>query len=171
MWRACSGAGVRLARAHVSRAVVRLFSHDCAGAVHISELDVEVAHQGLAELLAEARVCPQNVARAGLFDGKHRDGAALGFVRAQQRGWSFASQDARELPSQVMDVLNARVAAETAGRRHYMCGVPGDEYAIGLQPLGDLGGGFPMHDAVDRYRNVCRSERTDHEVERAVWRQ
>src|SRR6185437_11730393 len=56
---ACSGASVRLAWAHVGRAVVGLFGHDGAGPVYITELDIELAHQGLAPLGAEARIRSQ----------------------------------------------------------------------------------------------------------------
>src|SRR6185437_2031206 len=115
MRRARSGSGARLARAHVNRTVVRLVLRDRGGTVHVSELDVEIAHEGLAPLGTEARIRAQNVSGAGLLDGQLRDRPALGLIGVEERARRFAFQDTCELPGQVVGVLNTCVASEAAG--------------------------------------------------------
>ena len=65
-----------------------------------------------------------------------------------------AADHLRQLPREIVRVVDAGVAAEAAVRRHEMRGVADDENAAVLESLRHIGGGAPARVAVDAHRQV-----------------
>ena len=109
-----------------------------------------VARQDCRLRVRPAAPVPHAEVRIGLSDG-----AALFPVGLKQPRRSPALQDRRELPSEVVDVLDARVGAEAAGGREAVSGIAAEENAPNPKAFGHL--------------RRARPERDIDELDRQVW--
>ena len=100
------------------QAVVPVVRDDRVGPVAVAEVDGRVVGHRVQVLLAELGREPQHVARVRLLDDLRRDRPPLGVVGRQQARPRVAAHDVRELPGQVVRVLDADVSAVASRRRH-----------------------------------------------------
>src|SRR6185503_13636518 len=99
---------------------------DRARAVDVAKLDVEVVGERLEILGAEIRRRPSDVARVRLLHGELPDWTTLGLVRGEQARTGNALQHERQLPRQIVAVVDPGVAAEAPVRRHQVRRVAGE---------------------------------------------
>src|SRR5262249_10464685 len=81
------------------------------------------------------------------------DGPALRVVRVEQPGAGRAREYLRELPGEVVRVLDATVRAKAAGRRPAVRGVAAQE-----PPCGPVAAGDPGGDREGQHRPVCAGD-------------
>ena len=93
---------------------------------------------GIKFSLPRGRIEAEHISRVGLLGGESSDRLAFGVVRREQRLVCPAVENVRELPREVVPVLDPAVAAEPARRGHDVRRVAGDEDATLLQPFGVL---------------------------------
>jgi hypothetical protein len=96
-----------------------------------------------------------------LLGGERPGRPALCLVRIEQRRARPAGVMCRQLPAEVVGVLDAHVEPERAGRRHLVGGVAGDEHVADAVPVGDPRGRRPGHRAHDADRHVEADRPTD----------
>ena len=101
----------------------------------------------------------EHVAGVRLLGREGADRPPLGVVRVEQLGPCPPVENVRELPREVVPVLNTAVAAEPTGRRHLVHRVPGEEDAALLEPLGIRGRRRPALHVLDLDRDVRVAER------------
>src|SRR5690606_33162033 len=94
-----------------------------------ADLDRQVVDERLRVAGAALRHDARRVPRISLMNRKLADRLALLRVALEQPRSRPAFQYHRELPREIVRVLHARVAAETAVRRHDVRGVAGEENA------------------------------------------
>jgi hypothetical protein len=80
-------------------------------------------------------------------------------VRVQQRITGLALQHQRELPRQVVAVLNARIATQAVGRRMAVCGITGEEDAALAIVRSDHMIDLPRADALDLHLDARVADR------------
>ena len=156
-----------LVRVLPQRAVLAGLRHDGIRVVPIAELDRRLVDDRHQVLLAERGIEPEDVPRVGLLDRELGDRPALGVVGREQAGTGLAAQDGRELPGQVVGVVDAGVAAEAAGRGHHVGRVAREEGPPLLEPLGPVGHRAPALDVLDLHVDVRIAERAPHVLDAA----
>ena len=110
----------------------------------------------------------RDVARVGLLDRELADRLALGLVGVEQLRAGDALEHQRELPGEIVRVVDAGIAAEAAVRRHQMRGVAGQEDAAVLEMARHVGGRAPARDAVDLDRQVGNAGAGAHELDQPL---
>src|SRR5258708_21022108 len=83
---------------------------------------------------------------------------ALGVVAIEKRLVRRAAEWRGDLPRQIVNVLEAGVETEAAGRRHLMGGVSGQENRAVAEAVGNNGGSLPGTDAQHRYRQLRNAD-------------
>ena len=136
-------------------------------AIEIAELDVEIRHQRLEVGRAQIGGGAGDVAGVGLLDRELADRPPLRVVARQQLRAGDPLEHERELPGQVVCVLDAGIAAEAAVRRHQVGGVAGEEDATVLKAARHVGGRPPPREPGDLHRQV-RVRRPRHARARQV---
>ena len=144
----------RIVVAAILTVVLAVLGRDRRRAVEIAELDVEIGCRRLKVLGTEIGRRARDIARVGLLDGELGDRLALDLVGLQQLRASHALEHQRQLPREIVGIVNARVAAEAAIGGHQVSGVAGQEDAPVAKPARHVGGGTPARDAIDLHGQV-----------------
>ena len=166
--RARARAPVRRRRVLAHRAVLAGLLEHGRGVHERADLDGEVVDRRLDVVGAALRDDPRRVARVGLLDRHPAQGAALGVVGVQERGPGLALHDRRELPREVVGVLDPGVAAEAAVGGHDVRGVARQEHAAVGEARRHVGLRLPVGDVEDLHGQVGRADRGDEQLPRAL---
>jgi hypothetical protein len=136
--------------------------------IDITEFDVEIVRQRFVVGGAEIGGGARHVARVSLLDGKLRHRFALGLVAVEQPWAGHAFEHHCQLPSEVVGIMDTRVAAETAVGRHEVCGVADDEDAPALELARHVGGCAPARHAIDLDVEVGHAGASAHQLDQPL---
>src|SRR5262249_59761008 len=91
--------------------VVSRLRKDRGGLIEVAQLDVEVVGERLKVLFPEELSRARDVSRIRLLDGEGRSGTPLRFVRLEEFRPGNMFQHERQLPCEVVAVVDAAIAA------------------------------------------------------------
>jgi hypothetical protein len=117
--------------------------------IDVTEFDVEIVRQRFVVGGAQISGGARHVSRVSLLDGKLRHRFALGLVAVEQPWAGHAFEHHRQLPGEVVGIMDTRVTAEPAVGRHEVCSVADDEDAPALELARHVGGCAPAGHAID----------------------
>src|SRR4029450_5539982 len=118
---------------------------DCAVWIELPEDDGEIVddrlnrRQPIRWVLEPRRKTSQRLSQRPLCGLK-----TFGVIAVQQRDVGTVLQHERQLPREIVGIVNAGVAAESAGRRNGVGGVANQEYAPFAEPVRDRGDDIPV---------------------------
>jgi hypothetical protein len=126
------------------RAIVIRLRNECAGGIALAEDNVVAVDYFHGRRQPSLRILePRLQPRERLLDRADHDGMPFGLVRIEQRRDGAAARHVRQLPRQVVSVLDARVPTECTCRRHQVRGVANEKRAPFAEPVGHTGGDRP----------------------------
>jgi len=96
---------------------------------------------------------------------------AFRFVAIEQRGVRFAVKHGRDLPGQVLRILNAQIHAKAAARRGLMRGVADEEYVAAAEAVRHHGRAVPEVDAEDFHGKVGGADGPANQLDASLRRQ
>src|SRR5215469_15341811 len=117
--------------------------------VAVADLHREVVDDWLNVLRAQVRCDPRDVPGVGLLDGQVPDGSALRVIGLQERWPGGPGEHQRQLPGQVVRILDTGVSPVSAIRRDDVRGITGEEHPPALVGVGALGDRLPGSDVLD----------------------
>ena len=123
-----SGTPQGFARIFVS-AVEVLVGDDRRRLIEITDLDVEIVGERLKVLRPKVGGRPRDVARVCLLDGELPHRAPFHLIGLEQLWARDPFQHHRQLPRQVVSVVDPGVTAKAAIGRHQMRGIAGQKHA------------------------------------------
>ena len=170
MRRAGARATVEGRRREMQDTVVGVLAEDRRRAHDEPDLELDVRHRRLRVIRAALGHDARGVARVGLPDHELAERQALGLVGVEQARPGVALDDRRELPGEVVRVLDAGVAAEAAVGRYDVRGVAREEHPARLEALGAVRLGLPGSDVDELHRHVGPDRRAQ-ELQRSLLRQ
>ena len=145
---------------------------DCLGAVPIAEVDDIRVREAHARPLGRAcgvevnlRMCHAN---EGLIERELCHRAALVLIGIEERRACIAAEHEGEFPGQIMRVRDTRAHPKSAGRRHDVCGIPGEEYPPLLETIREARGDLPREDAEDFDREIGHADGGAHQCTTAL---
>jgi hypothetical protein len=106
--------------------------------IEVANLDVEIMDHRLVIFDAKMAGRAGYVARIGLLDGELANRPALSLVGGKESGPSHPIQHIGQLPSEIVRIVNAGVAAEPTIGRHNMGRVADQEHAAQLVVARDI---------------------------------
>ncbi len=142
--------------------------HGLVVAVHVAELDLEIGHQRLEVGRAEVGRGARHVPGVGLLDGETPDGPSLLAVGGQQSGARVALHCPRELPGEVVRVVDAGVPSEASVRRHHVRRVAHEEDAAIRVARRDVRARAPTRHSVDPHLEIRHPRRGSHEPDEVI---
>jgi hypothetical protein len=136
-----SGRLMRILEEIAARVLLR---QDGRGGVSVAEDDEFVRHDGFGWRQAHVEILePGREPREGLRQRARRDRAPFRVIRVEQPRIRGTRHDRRELPREVVRVVDAGVAPKSAGGRHDVRGVTDQEHPALAEPISDLTGDLP----------------------------
>src|SRR6267142_1287857 len=127
-------------------------------AIAIPKLHIQIVFASLNPTGPQIRSRSCDVARICLLHREQSHWPALRFICGEYFGPGLPLQDHRQLPGEIMRVLNARVAPETAIWRHDVRRIAGNKDTSVLKTIRHVGLCFPRHDVLDRDGNFVRAQ-------------
>ena len=113
---------------------------------------------------AQVGVRAQHIAVIGLLDRLVAGRLPFGIVGVDQLGPGHTPHHERELPREVVRILDAGVAAEAAGGGHGVCRIACDEDAALLEHLGCVRHGAPLVPRLQAHFQVRVAHRVAHQL-------